>query len=181
MADDLNLAKDAQKVLFKMSYADCVEKKGPAVFMYPGSKSLRPAPSPPALTALNAVAGMKPPSLMGTSYLFPVRLSMTVRDPSPPPGARRIFGSAAAPPVACFFFFFGLIAYVFVRVIFAFYDGVLDSVFRVWHHRERICLKIGGGEGGGRGWGGREGANVGKGREGEKVGEMIILFLPTAL
>ena len=46
--------------------------------------------------ALNAVADTKPSSVTGSSYLLPVRLSVTVREPTPPPGASRIFWSAPA-------------------------------------------------------------------------------------
>lgn len=57
---------------------------------------MSPFPSPPALMALNAVADTKPSSVTGSSYLLPVRLSVTVREPTPPPGASRIFWSAPA-------------------------------------------------------------------------------------
>jgi hypothetical protein len=46
--------------------------------------------------ALNAVADTKPSSVTGSSYRLPVRLSVTVREPTPPPGASRIFWSAPA-------------------------------------------------------------------------------------
>lgn len=57
---------------------------------------MSPFPSPPALMALNAVADTKPSSVTGSSYLLPVRLSVTVREPTPPPGASRTFWSAPA-------------------------------------------------------------------------------------
>ena len=46
--------------------------------------------------ALNAVADTKPSSVTGSSYRLPVRLSVTVREPTPPPGASRTFWSAPA-------------------------------------------------------------------------------------